>query len=405
MLEGVFGIRKEDGFVEELRGLKLSEASVQILSAILGDGLEQVEWDVLADDGRALQQLLLLGREPIDARGEDGLYRGRHLDHLGRARKLIGSTRAGERVRLHQRAHSFFDEERIAPGLLREKSFDRRERGVPAQKSVEQLVRAVFRERIESDLVVITLASPGVAVLGPIVDEEEQPQGGQALHEAIQDRLCFRVDPVEVLEDDEERLDLSLAEKETFDCIERPLPTLGRIETLPCAITARDVEQREKRRKRRLQRPIQGHGLPEDLLSDIPVRILLSDAEVVLEELDDGEIAVRLAVGDRSGLENQPAVDTMGMRELEDDPGFAHARLTHDRGHLTSAVARPFDGSPELLHFAVPSDEAREPSSGRDLQTRADRARPLELEHRHRLTEAFHPHRPEGLPLNVPPAW
>ena len=93
---------------------------------------------------------------------------------------------------------------------------------------------------------------------------------------------------MEILEDDEERLDLRFAEKKAFDRIERGLPTLGRIEALPCGILDRSVEQRQKRRKRRLQRPIQGHDLSDDLLPDVPVRVTISDPEIVLEEFDDG---------------------------------------------------------------------------------------------------------------------
>jgi hypothetical protein len=52
-----------------------------------------------------------------------------------------------------------------------------------------------------------------VLVLGPVVDEEEEPRRRQALDEAVQQGLSLGVDPVEVLEDHQERLDLGLAQQ------------------------------------------------------------------------------------------------------------------------------------------------------------------------------------------------
>ena len=75
---------------------------------ILGDSLEQVERYVLADDGRALQKVLLLSGKAIDARSENRLDGGRHLDRLRRARELIGPARAAQRLRFRQRAMNFF---------------------------------------------------------------------------------------------------------------------------------------------------------------------------------------------------------------------------------------------------------------------------------------------------------
>ena len=55
---------------------------------------------------------------------------------------------------------------------------------------------------------------------------------GQALDEAVQESLGLGVDPVQILEDEEERLRLRLAQEQSLDGIQRPLSALGWIEGL-----------------------------------------------------------------------------------------------------------------------------------------------------------------------------
>jgi hypothetical protein len=57
---------------------------------------------------------------------------------------------------------------------------------------------------------VIGLAAPAVLILGAIIDQEEEPGGRQALNQAVQEGLRLGIDPVQVLEDDEQRLHLAL---------------------------------------------------------------------------------------------------------------------------------------------------------------------------------------------------
>ena len=88
VLEGVCELREEAGFVEELGGLEVAEPAAQLLLGQLGDGLQQGEGHLRADDRGGLEQALLLGRQPIDARRQDRLDRRRHLQAVrGLARR------------------------------------------------------------------------------------------------------------------------------------------------------------------------------------------------------------------------------------------------------------------------------------------------------------------------------
>jgi hypothetical protein len=59
MLERVLQIGKEACLIQKLRGLQKRELSAHALLGLIGDGVEQNERDVLSNDSRRLQQLLL----------------------------------------------------------------------------------------------------------------------------------------------------------------------------------------------------------------------------------------------------------------------------------------------------------------------------------------------------------
>ena len=54
-----------------------------------------------------------------------------------------------------------------------------------AEQRIEELPRALRRQRPDLDLGVVALASPRVAVLRAIVDEQQEPGRGQALDQAV----------------------------------------------------------------------------------------------------------------------------------------------------------------------------------------------------------------------------
>ena len=78
-------------------------------------------------------------------------------------------------------------------------------------------------------------------VLGAVVDEQEEPGGGQALDEAIQEDLGLDVDPVQVVEEQHERLDVALPEQQTLHGVQCPMPALRGIEPPPRLILDRNL--------------------------------------------------------------------------------------------------------------------------------------------------------------------
>ena len=73
-------------------------------------------------------------------------------------------------------------------------------------------------------------------VLGPVVDQQEDPDREQALDQTVEQGLRLGIDPVQVLEDHEERLALALPEQEVLDGVEGALAALSGIERLPVGV-------------------------------------------------------------------------------------------------------------------------------------------------------------------------
>jgi hypothetical protein len=133
--------------------------------------------------------------------------------------------------------------------------------GIVAEERIQQLAGALGRERVQPQLAVGRLAAPGVLVLGPVVHEQQQGGRSEALDEAVEQRLRLAVDPVEVLEDHEERLLARFPKQQALDGVERALAPRGRGERLPRGVVHGHVEQGQQARQRRLERAVQGEEL------------------------------------------------------------------------------------------------------------------------------------------------
>ena len=70
-------------------------------------------------------------------------------------------------------------------------------------------------------------------ILGAVVAEQEHAGSGEALQQTIEKCLGLCVDPVEVLEDQQEGLHLALPQEQAFEGIQGALAALRRIEGLP----------------------------------------------------------------------------------------------------------------------------------------------------------------------------
>jgi hypothetical protein len=167
---------------------------------VLCRSLEERQRHLRADDGGGLQELFFCRRQPVDACRQDRLHRGRHLDTRERPGQTIGPRLADQPLRFHQSPYTFLQKEGVALGTLDQTRFQRRQTSIIPQKAMQQGFGTHRWQRVEPELSVIGLMAPAVLIFGTVVDQHEDAGSGQALHQAIEERLGLCIDPVEVLE-------------------------------------------------------------------------------------------------------------------------------------------------------------------------------------------------------------
>src|SRR5262249_47198675 len=118
MLEGVREIREEPRLVEELSGLQVAQAAPDSPLRSFGDRLKKRQRHILADDGGGLEKPFVLGREPVNARGQDRLGRRWNLQRGERPRQMVSASLAGKGLHLDQCPNALLEEEGIALGPL-----------------------------------------------------------------------------------------------------------------------------------------------------------------------------------------------------------------------------------------------------------------------------------------------
>ena len=168
-------------------------------------------------------------------------------------RQAIGAQLTHQHPGLDQRAHALFQEKGIAGRARDQQLSERRQAGVVAQERLEDFRGTRRGQGVEPQLRVVGLAAPAVLILGPIVDQEQNPGRGQTLDQAVEQGLGLGVDPVQVLEDQQQRLHLAFAQQQTLERRERALAALGRIELVERAVIGQHVKEREERRQRVLE--------------------------------------------------------------------------------------------------------------------------------------------------------
>ncbi len=143
-----------------------------------------------------------------------------------------------------------------------------------------------------------------MAVLRAIVDQEQDRGGGQGGHQVVEQGLRFRVDPVEVLQHEDEGLDLALPQEHTLHGVEREMTALGRLEVPQAVFLGQGVEQPEDRSDDILERFVQGEQMSGDLGADRANVVTVVEAEMGLEEIDHRKIAGGPAIGEGARVED-----------------------------------------------------------------------------------------------------
>ena len=271
-----------------------------------------------------------------------------------------------------------------------------------AQQGLQERAGGVGRKGIDPELPVVALVAPRLLILGPVVHREQDGRGRQALDEGVEQRLGLGVDPVEVLEDEEQGLRAALPEQHALDGLERPRAARDRVEPRELMVLRERVEHPQERRDTVLQSLVEGEDVAGHLRAHRAHVVLLRDLEVALEEVDHRQVRCRLAVRDGARLEHEPALGPMRVDELVEQARLADPGLPQHRHDLAAAAPGLLERLAELIDLRVATDEAGEPPRHRGLQARAGRAGAHDLVDGHGLGQALDRRGPERFHLDEP---
>ena len=239
-----------------------------------------------------------------------------------------------------------------------------------------------------------------MAILGPVVDHHQNLRGADSVGEQLQQRLGLRVNPVQVLEDDDERLVEALAHDEALDRLARAAASNGSVHLVEARVARRNSEQREQMRQRIFERAVERQHLAGDLFAPRALVVTVGDTKISFEQVDHRQIRRRLAVRERKRLEHQ-AFALPAHLEFVEQARLADSRLGHGGDDLPAAAARLIERLVELLELGAAADELRQAARRRHLQARPQRADSHHLVHVDRIGDALDSGRAQRFQVEV----
>src|ERR1019366_4815679 len=147
---------------------------------------------------------------------------------------------------IRKRPYALLEKKRIAFVVLDQSVLERIQAGVGSQQLREEGLGGGSRQGINPDLRIERSQHPTVFVF-PAVRYQQQNAGSRKnLNERVQYRMAFIVDPLKILEQHDEGMDVAESEDEPLDRIDGPLAARRRIQIGPLRslrIFCGDIEQ------------------------------------------------------------------------------------------------------------------------------------------------------------------
>ena len=126
---------------------------------------------------------------------------------------------------LQEAVGELLHEEGVARGALQDEVPELRGHISPGEDGLHQLCARLEGELIHADLGVVGAAPPGMGELGTVEEDEKDMGIGQPADEVVEKLLGGPVDPVEVLDGDDEGLLLADPDEEVPEGLEGLLPS------------------------------------------------------------------------------------------------------------------------------------------------------------------------------------
>src|SRR5262249_42876648 len=154
---------------------------------------------------------------------------------------LYRSVGSLESTFVEQRLYRFFHEERRSAGGLYDEFFQRQEIRRFTQDRREHFLCRLVGESVQPHLLAVELASPAQRIFRPEADEKHESGVSHRLEETVEKGLAFLIQPVQVLDDQQERVAASLAEQHARDRVKRARSSKLRVHARELLLVAFDL--------------------------------------------------------------------------------------------------------------------------------------------------------------------
>src|SRR5208282_895986 len=250
------------------------------------------------------------------------------------------------------------------------------------------------------ELSVVGLVSPMMFIFRAVVEHHQDTRSADAIGEKIKQRLGFSIDPVQVFEDQQKRVIEALTMNQAPDRVASAAPPDYRIHLLERTFTVVHAQQSEQVRHRLLEGAVESEHSAGDFFTLRTFVVLIVDAEIALQQLDDRQIGGGASVRDGKGLHHESIVLRHRL-EFVKEARFANARFGHDRNDLAMAIARKCKGTLELFQLLMAAYEPRQSALNRHLKARPQCAQAQDLVNVYRFAHALDARRAERLEVEI----
>jgi hypothetical protein len=134
--------------------------------------------------------------------------------------------------------------------------------------------------------------------------------------QTIEQRFGFGIDPVQIFDDENERLALTLPEEQALQGVERAAPARRSIEALPFQVIGRDIQQGEDCGYDSPETFVEDDDFVIDLRAYLPHVIVVFNLKVAPEHIRHRQVGRGLAVRDRVRFEDEAALYPVRTDEL-----------------------------------------------------------------------------------------
>ena len=376
MVEGVLGTCGEPHLIDQLRTEQLVDNRIDPQRG------QQLRVEAGSDHRRRGQRPFGRDAQPVDARPDGGLHRGRHVE-LGDIRSTdVATAPTGQRPALHQVTHHLLGEKRVPGGPLGD---DRRQfidRWIGTQQVAEQrrgvrIIQWSKRYRLSG-----MYPRQCSLVLGAGRDHHHRLGLRDHREEVGHHRLADGIDPVRVLDDEQRRL--RARQGSGVDQRGQPAPAGLRVDWGQRHIGVGDAEQVIE------QQQILRIGVVKSRPQLNPCGFAIKVGHAGARPQQSRHRLERNVAG--VGFAEGPKhLDPTAGRQLHDlprHPALADARRSHHVHDATVAADRAVDDRVEDRHLPVPADQAGLGAPDHTIP-RSDRH---QLAHRHRLVGPLDAH-------------